>query len=263
MPQTNMGAMKRHRSHSLISLLMISLGMFLTLGGLPRAEASIQIPTGLTKTDREETLRILGFGTSSKMLTDPYPLGGYAGFEIGISLENLPTEDLSRLGARLPAPQPEVAFPKFSIGKGLYNDVDLFFHFTPYNRADQISQYGGILRWGFYQASFLPLSASIAAHLNSADVNNQVTATTYGLDLIGGINVSNVALFIGGGPVESSGRFIGGTAGITDSKSLETERVSGFHSMIGANIHISSVFVAVQIDRYTVPVLSGKLGLRF
>lgn len=231
--------------------------------GLTTAQAAVQIPANMSKNDRLEALRIMGFGTSSKILTDPYPLGGYSGLEIGIAVENLPTDDLARLGSRVSSPQQEVSYPKFTIGKGLYNDVDLFFNFTPYNRQDQVSQWGAMVRWGFYQATLLPFSASIIGHFNSANINNQLTARTYGIDVIGGINVNNVSLFAGAGSLQSTGRFIGGPRGITDTQELETESVSGLHTVIGATVHISKFFLAAQIDRYTTPVFSAKLGFRF
>lgn len=229
------------------------------------AHAAIQLPKNMTQTDREEALRIIGFGTSGKLLTDPYPLGGYAGFETGISVENLNTYDLSQLGSRLTNPQQDVAFPKLTLGKGFYNNVDIFLHFTPYNRQDELSFYGALARWGFYQAKFLPLSASVVVHMSSANFSNLLVTQAYGSDLIGGINVDNVSLFAGGGILQSSGTFLGGPNGITDNLSPGTteEFASGFHALIGANVHLSNLFVTIQIDRYTQPVYSGKVGVRF
>jgi hypothetical protein len=100
-------------------------------------------------------------------------------------------------------------------------------------------------------------------HFNNGDISNLITTRSYGVDLIGGINVRNVALYVGGGPLRSSGNFIGGTAGVTDSGKLESESVGGFHSVIGATVHLASVFLAMELDRYTQTVISGKLGLRF
>jgi hypothetical protein len=53
--------------------------------------ARVQIPENLTKEDRIKVLGILGAGTSSKILTDPYPLGGFAGFEAGIQMDSIPS----------------------------------------------------------------------------------------------------------------------------------------------------------------------------
>lgn len=240
----------------LVTVLMVAL---MTAS----APASIQLPQNMTKKNREQALTIIGLGTGSKILSDPYPLGGYAGFEAGFSIETFPSEELGRLGSGIKPPQQEASLPKLSIGKGLYNNLDIFLQFTPYSHQDELAEFGGIIRWGFYQASFLPLSLSLLAHASNANIANQLSTHTYGFDLVGGIDVENVALFAGLGPAEASGTFVGGSAGITDSKTLETEFVSGFHTVIGGNIHFSNYFAALQIDRYSTPVFSGKIGVRF
>lgn len=233
---------------------------------MPTARAAIQLPKNMNQADRVEALRIIGFGTSSKLLTDPYPLGGYAGFETGISIENIHTNDLGQLGSGLAAPQQDVAFPKLTLGKGFYNNVDIFLHFTPYNRQDELSFYGGMLRWGFLQAKFLPLSASVVVHMNSANFSNQLVTKAYGADLIGGINVDNVSLFAGVGILQTTGSFVaGGPNGVTDNSQPGSvdESLNGTHAVIGTNVHFSNLFVTIQLDRYSQPVYSGKVGVRF
>lgn len=227
------------------------------------SHAAVLIPQNMDAGDRQEALRIIGFGTAAKTLTDPYSLGGYEGLEFGLSIETIPTEDLSRLGNRLAAPQADVSVPKFSIGKGLYSNLDFFIHFIPYNQRTELSQYGGILRWSFYEASSLPLSASILAHINTGNINNQITTRTYGLDLVGGINVNEVALYAGVGVLQATGTFVGGTGGVTDSSRMETEGVSTLHTLVGGSFRIRNFFVAAQLDRYSQSVVSGKIGFRF
>ncbi|HVK60537.1 MAG TPA: hypothetical protein VM432_03255, partial [Bdellovibrionales bacterium] len=143
------------------------------------AMAKVLIPTNLNQTDREDALRILGFGTSSKILSNPYPMGGYPGFEIGVSVESLPTDDLGRLGDGLETPQQDVSYAKISIGKGLYHGFDVFFQFSPFNQKDGLSQYGGILRWCFFEAESFPLSLSALVHYNSANFDNLVITRSY------------------------------------------------------------------------------------
>lgn len=227
------------------------------------AFAGVQVPRGMDQADREEAVRILGFGTSIKILSNPYPLGGYKGFEVGIQVENIPSEDLGKLGNTINDPQKEITYPKLAIGKGLYNNVDAFVQFVPYTQKLDQSQYGATLRWGFYQAKYLPLTISAAAHLNHANVNNQVSTRSYGLDIVGGINVESVSLYAGAGPIQARGRFIGGTESVTDTGNLETETVRGLHTLIGATVHVSTLFIALQIDRYETTTYSGKLGMRF
>lgn len=225
--------------------------------------SALKLPSAMTANDRQAALKIVGFGTAGKILSDPYSLGGYSGLEFGISLESIPTEDLARLGNRLGVPQSDAIIPKFSIGKGLYSGLDFFIHFIPYNQENKLSQYGGLLRWSFFEAPSLPISTSLVVHMNTGDISNQLVTRTYGIDLIGGINVNEVALYAGIGAIQSFGAFVGGPMSVTDSARLESETVSSLHTVAGGTFRWDTFFIAIQLDRYTQSVLSGKLGLRF
>jgi len=228
------------------------------------SRASLQIPTGLTHDDRQQVLRIIGLGMGEKLLSDPYPLGGYSGFEIGLSLENLPTDTIARLGNKLATPQEEITYPKITIGKGVYNNLDFFVQFTPYRRVDELTQFGGLIRWGFYQGQLFPFSTSLLIHANSTNVSNLLMSRTYGADLTAGVSVGTVSIFAGAGYLQANGNFTGGPSGVTDSSAIESELVSGLHTFVGANLRFfEKSFIAVQLDRTEVAVLSGKLGLRF
>lgn len=242
---------------------LASLLLALALAAPPAARATIQLPQSLSKDDRVQALRIIGLGLSNKILSDPYPLGGYAGFEAGISYESFPVGDLARLGSGLQPPQQDLSVAQLSVGKGLFNNIDVFVQFTPYTRENELSQFGGILRWGFYQASYLPVSLSVLLYGNSANLANQMSVSSWGADLVGGIDVDNVSVFAGVGGVEANGTFSGGATGITASGLLEREYVSSLHSVLGGSIRFSSFFVALQMDRYSQAVFSAKVGMRF
>jgi hypothetical protein len=244
-----------HTAWALVTLIVLMTSL---------SFASVQVPKNLSHTDRLEALKILGFNTSSKILSDPYPMGGYSGFELGLSVETIPTEGLSHLGDGLTSPQTDISFAKLSVAKGFYNNVDAFFQFTPYSRQGDLAEYGGILRWGFYQATFLPLSASLLAHVDTGDVGNHVVTQSYGIDLVGGLNVDDISLYAGLGVMEASGTFMGGTDGITDSGQLESENIRGTHTIIGGNIRVQQDgFIAIEFDRYADSVFSVKTGLRY
>ncbi len=245
-------------------ILAVSLIIFLSLS----AEASIRLPTGLDSDHRQQTLRILGLSMSDKTLSDPYPLGGFAGFEIGIALENIPASELQNVDTK--AQQPDVTFPKVSLAKGVYNNIDLFLNFAPYSQRTDISQYGGSVRWGFYQGVYFPVSLSTAVHVNNTNINNQLSLTTLGLDLTGGLNIGNLAIFTGGGVLQTSGIFGGGLNGLTAPEggaytypNQETETLSGLHVYGGLGFHLQQAFMTVELDRSSVMVYTGKLGVRF
>ena len=45
----------------------------------------------MTKSDRQDSLEILGLSTSYKNVADPYPLGGYSGVQLSYTVESIPT----------------------------------------------------------------------------------------------------------------------------------------------------------------------------
>ncbi len=242
------------------------------------ANAAVSIPRRLSASDREQVVRILGWGTSGKILADPYPLGGYPGLELSLSIESVPVDDLSSLGARTDQ-QENFTYPKITIGKGLYNNIDTWIHFIPYSEGTGLSEYGALMRWCFFQAKFFPGTFSLVAHGNSTNVANAFTSQAYGLDLITGINISNIALFLGGGKIAATGRFQGGNTDLsyTDSCHLKTHgdtssgiicdpesaTAEGFHAIIGGSIRIDTLLAVLQIDLYSQPVISSKIGFNF
>src|SRR6266404_3530405 len=102
---------------------------------------AFDIPHGLNESDRREIIRTLGVNAATKMLDNPYPLGGYSGFEVGLSTEFIDIRDIRRLGCQPGQPgctnttvsdESEWRYSRLTIGKGLYEDIDVFFHFlTP------------------------------------------------------------------------------------------------------------------------------------
>ncbi len=225
------------------------------------AQARVNIPTNLKASDRQTALQILGLGTSTKILTDPYPLGGYSGFEVGLSTESIPIDNISKLGSGAPS-QDQFVYPIISIGKGVYNNVDFFLNFMPFNESTSLSSYGGFLRWGFYQMKYFPASFSLIFHANTTNINNQIISQSSGVMLMNGINLQNFALYIGIGSVQSLGRFVGGSAGITFEAVDKYEAVQTFQSTIGGAYHFGDFFVALQLDQYTQATYSLKLGYR-
>lgn len=224
---------------------------------------AVEIPRSLNQPDREATLQILGLGTSSKLLTNPYPLGGHPGFEIGVSYEIISLEDLSSLGMGTDT-QSDLAYPRFTIGKGLYADLDLYLHFTPFNEKSGLTDFGGFMKWGFYQAKFIPITFSLVVEGNTTNIRDELVSQTLGFQIVNGVNVNNFALYFGAGWARAKGRFLGVTSSesVTDSQAEEVELIHQFHSVIGASFSVDEIFLALQIDRYKDPTYSAKLGWR-
>jgi hypothetical protein len=224
--------------------------------------ATSLIPKNLNKTDREMTVEALGFGSAAKLLSSPYPLGGYSGVEVSVSSEYIPMADVSVLGAKTTA-RADLNYLNVVVGKGLYYNVDLLLQFIPMPQDASISGFGGQLRWGFYQTSFMPGNLSVVVHGSSTNFYNVLGTETSGVDLVGSMNMKDVSLFFGAGQARSVGSFIGGTGGVTESGNSESSDVYSPHTVFGISIKMSSVFLALEVDRYVQSTYAGKVGVRF
>ncbi len=242
---------------------------------LAQSASAVVIPKDLDRSDRDQVIRLLGLSTSTKLLTNPFPLGGYSGFEVGVSLELIDIRDLAELGVTSTDGDRELRFPRLTIGKGLYNNLDLFLNFAPQTAGSELTSFGGALRYSFYEAQFLPVNVSLNINADHVNVNDQFESTTLGAQLVAGLYIDQFSLYMGVGQLRSSGTFIAGnfadedvTVNITDpdvnqaSKTVD-QTVNQIHTMAGVTVHLDDFFVAAQIDRYPDPVYSGRLGMRF
>jgi hypothetical protein len=226
------------------------------------AYAAKNLPKNLTPAEQNRTLEILGFGSASKILNNPYPLGGYSGIELGLSTEYIPVDDLATLGSGT-TEHGEFNYYTLTLGKGLYYNVDTYVYFTPSVQGEDFQNFGAQVRWGFYEFKFFPLSLSAVLYGGGANFSNLINISTFGADLIATVNMDNVAIYAGGGSIRAVGKFIGGAAGITASQDTEEQDLVEVHSVFGINIGLAKMFIAMEIDRYTDTVYSGKLGFRF
>jgi hypothetical protein len=254
---------------------------------LPAFAHALEIPKGLNSDDRDEVIRILGLNSASKALSNPYPLGGYSGFEVGYSVEFINVRDMRRLGcAPGSAGCPNTTLPddtewrysRVTIGKGLYNDLDVFFSFIAPMGGVRVSDYGGMLRWSFYQAEFLPINLSLLVHGNQLNLSDTFMDRNVGSELMAGVNVDNFALYFGGGYLLSTGTFVGSAAGacsapgctvngsdpgLNPTTRTVSNTVHETHTVVGFSLHFENLFAAAQVDRYRDAVYSMKVGLRF
>ena len=243
-------------------LFIFSFTMAIVISIAPAAFSFTTLPKGLNATDRERMLEALGFGSAMKMLSSPYPLGGYSGVEVGLSSEYISMADVAVLGAKTNS-RSDLNYFNLTVGKGLYHNVDLLIQFIPMPQEESISGFGGQLRFGFYQANFMPLNLSFVTSATSTNFYNLIGAETTGYDLVASVNMKDVSLFFGAGQARSSGTFIGGANGITSSGTTENTNVSSPHTVFGISIKMANVFLALEVDRFVQSSYAGKLGLRF
>lgn len=244
---------------SLFSFCLISLISM-------QAWARLEIPYSMSKSERQKAIQILGLSTTPKILGNPFPLGGYSGIEVGLAAELINTSEISRLGAR-GKEQTETSFHYVNLAKGLYKDIDMHLQFSPFSSEEEIKTFGAQLRWGFYQAEYLPAHLSVNFYANTTNFQNIISMVNVGYDLIAGFTVEDVTLYTGIGYVRGSGRFLGNATDLatsyTDTGLTEVESVSESHYLAGINIRFSKLFAAFQLDRFSQASYSAKLGFRF
>lgn len=246
-----------------MALLPVVLSMSITIGDRHHAQAAVQIPKALSTQDQAEIVRVLGPGTAAKSMSSPYSLGGYTGLEVSVLVDSLDTSSFASLGDRLATAQPNNSVPKLSVGKGLYGDLDVFLQFSPYNKATEVSQFGALARWSFFEAASLPVASTLQLHMTNANFSNLVNTQTSGVDWLTGIQVDDISLYGGLGWMRVSGRFVGGTAGVTATQTEQVTEFSALRVQAGANLRYNALTFGLQLDRVTTSHLSFKVGFLF
>lgn len=236
----------------------------------PRGAYPFNLPAQLSNEDIPVMVEVLGYPTSTKFLSNPFPLGGYSGFEIGVTSEFIDTTDLAQLGDGA-SQKTSIQYNSLSIGKGLYYNIDIFVNFVPFANSTNISDYGGILKWNFYQGKYLPFSFSLLGHINTINIQDSFLNETKGWDFLGGFNLSKAAFYLGGGQQYARSTFSKNILDTTDPQIQSAMSADGtlvtrnerLHTFAGVQVLIDPIFFVVQINRYDQPVYSAKLGVRF
>lgn len=224
--------------------------------------AALSIPKNLNSEDRKIVLSVLGFGTSSKILANPWPLGGEQGVELGLRSEFITVESLAGLGSRT-STTGEYSYLTLSFSKGLYYNVDTEVFFTPLPQKEEIMVYGAQLRWALWEGMNFPAAASLVVHGSGANFANQLDTRTVGSDLLLTVSMQSAAIYFGGGVIRSIGTFLGGAGGIIDSGQVADEDVSDSHTVFGFSMGVGDLNLAFEVDRILQSSYSGKIGYRF
>lgn len=229
---------------------------------ISQAHGKLVIPSQMTKSDRQDSLEILGLSTSYKNVADPYPLGGYSGVQLSYTVESIPTSELSRLGSKTTS-QSDFSYATVTLGKGLFQNIDIFIQLTPFQQQEDFNKYGGQFRWGFYDAKNSPLAISLSVFANTCNFQNLISTTSQGYDLLASYQIDNTSLYFGWGLVRVYGAFIGGSNGVTSTGNSEFDDLSDTHSYLGLSLKLEKLFLAMQMDRYRNNTYSGSIGFRF
>lgn len=223
---------------------------------------AFEIPSQLDATDQSTLLKTVGLGTNTKFLSNAYPLGGHSGLEASISVESLDTNEVSNLGSTVPGGE-NLVYPNITIGKGIFNDSDIFLQFMPPQRNKKLTRFGASYRWTFYKNKYFPINLAAIVNLSTANFKNKLTTRNVGGDLMAGVTLSDFSFYLGGGYYNSSGLFKGGASGVTSSNLTEYRKVGSPHYFLGGTYNFEPMFVAAGMDRYVDTVFTLKSGFIF
>lgn len=226
------------------------------------ALAGLQIPNGLNQDARKEFIKKIGFSSSYKYLSQGYILGGYDGLELSTTVSSIPFSRVNELGQNQ-LNESDKFLQNFSIGKGMFQNVDVYFTFSPFLFQNQISSYGLALRYMYYEDPDHPYAMGVLFHGNGLNISNLVGIQTSGLDIIANYYLNYWDFYFGLGLARSLGSFIGGDNGVTDDKLSADEDLFQYRFYSGFTYNFGSYSLTLQVDRVYVENLSAKIGTRF
>ncbi|MFP5518590.1 MAG: hypothetical protein ACLGGX_01700 [Bdellovibrionia bacterium] len=224
--------------------------------------AQTSLPNNLNAAEREQVAATLGYGLSTKLLSNPYPLGGYEGYEFGVSSEFISLKDLASLGGGS-ADKGEFTVYNLVFGKGLFYDIDLFVHFAPPFQQENIGVFGFQGRWKFWQSQELPLIASLIVAGGGSQIQSLISNSTVSSDLVVSMVTEDITVYFGGGLSRLITRFTGGPDGLTDDGESYQLDQDAFHSLFGLAVTYNRIYLAFQLDRYVESTYAAKIGYRF
>lgn len=224
--------------------------------------AEYKIPSSLNSTDQKRITEILGYSSSTKMNFSPDPLGGYQGFQFSLSQDFVNMKGLKSVGLST-SDIDYFQTTQLALGKGLYYDVDIFFVITPPQEQDY-NAYGGLVRWRFKEYSTLGLSLGLSLQASGSEIASSFGSKNTGVDLYSYWGNQKIKILFGIGQVRTISKFVGGTQGLTQSATSQSEDslvdISSSH-LWGTFTYVFSPWsLTLGYDQYVDENLSVRLG---
>lgn len=220
---------------------------------------AVDLPLSMSNNELQLVLERLTYGTSHKFINKAYSLGGFSGVELSFAMSVIPAREISSYGAGAPASD-GINVAQLTVGKGITEDIDLFFSFFPYTESLEVGIYSAGLRWFFYEATFFPAVIGLQFHGTNSNIDNLLFSSAAGAEAIASMTAEPFSFYIGAGAVYGSARF---DATLTSTGQDTTLMGTTFHSLLGLSLEVSNVFVAAQMDTYETTTFSGRVGIRF
>lgn len=222
---------------------------------------AFSLPGNLNSADRTNILKIIGLPSSTKLLSNPYPIGGSSGVEIGVSQTIIGTEELEGIGDSS-GDQKDFSLTQVNLSKGLFRDFDIGVELTPMTTF-QVQSFSFQARTVLTKSADTSPVISLFLFTTNTNFKNLVQVETYGADLIGAVHTEKISLYTGFGNIRTFGKFAGGSSTLNSSNKTETSAINSLHLLLGTSVQFKPYFLSVQMDRYDQITYSAKIGTRF
>ena len=134
-----------------------------------------------TSDEIDRITKTLSPAVTPNPLSSLIPLGGYSGLELGLSVSLVDISPIPSLEKSLN--EKEFYFPRITLGKGLFHDVDIFLSITPNVTRYTLSDYAASIRWSFLELSHYDLNFSVIPYFSSLELNHELFLKNQGVGI--------------------------------------------------------------------------------
>ncbi|MEZ4752306.1 MAG: hypothetical protein R3B54_17240 [Bdellovibrionota bacterium] len=232
---------------------LVALGLFFAV-----AAGAASLPTGMSQSDVDKTVQVLGTGGATRLMrsAEPYPF--YPGFKIGFEALFFSSSSLIGLGNGDGSVPPVLFIPRLYLAKGLIADVDLILSLLPGGIVPSLSTVGAALKWTFLsERENIP--GSIAAYFSYTSLRglDRYVGTDLEFGLLASRDLVRVRPFLGLGVLLASGTVQNTVSGQLEGKHSAFHLFGGIEWELPANI-------TLQLDLMNLNVQGSLLvGKRF
>lgn len=235
--------------------------VFLALFFFQMADAST-LPGGMTANERVRTAELVSSSTALRSAQLHRSLSSTEGLDLSLSFESLPLSELPEIGSTDERLEDQTYF-RLQVSKGLYRALDLSLFLTPLNPSTPLSNYGGRIRWTFYQNAEQPLFLAWYVDGGGTNLNDQLLIQTMATGFQLGFKRKLLSLSFFVGSQKTFNRFRGGGEGVTESGHLESHQLTSYTLGLGGIYDFKSWYLGFAVDRQHDTLMSAKVGKVF
>ncbi len=230
--------------------------------GFSHATLAATLPQGMNASEREQTAELVASSSALRSAQLHRSLDHSEGLDLSLSFENLPLSQLPIMGVGAERLEDQ-NFIRLQVGTGLIRSVDLALFLTPLNPSTPLSNYGGRIRWTFYQDAESPLFLAVFIDGGNTNLSDQVLMQTVAAGTQVGFKRKQLSLSFFLGSQLTFSRFRGGGEGITDSGHPESYTFTSFPMALGGVYDFRKWYLGFGVDRQSDTLISAKIGKVF